>query len=402
MWRLEVTMARKLKTTLLLVTIAALFAVPFLSSCSTGPATPAGAVKIGIAYSTGGPGGKLGGELLDGARLARDYYNKELGGINVAGRKYTIEFIELNSNSNPQEGVSVIKRLMEVEKVPFIIGDCLSNVVLAQAPVIEEAKWPWIMNAANPALTTSGYKYVNRCNFHDNLTKDDFWKGAMATLKGKNKVAILAIANDFGKSKQATAKEMVPKYGGTIVLEDNFAPGASDFYPILTKLKGLGPDAVYMPNYGEVATAAKQAKEVGLNVTWFIDDTVAPPEIAKNLGDAMIGMRILSTRNPVATTDDGKVYNRYITQAKGPESIYVASYGLGWDAAIRAFKSFEKAGTVDDRVKLAAAIREVVWDGADTIGKFDASGQIGIAAYVLEVTDGKGTCKVVAAKGALV
>jgi branched-chain amino acid transport system substrate-binding protein len=257
------------------------------------------------------------------------------------------------------------------------------------------------MNAAYPALTTSGYKYVNRANFHDNLTKDDFWRGAIATLKGKTRIAVLAIANDFGKSKQATAKEMIPKYGGSIVLEDNFAPGASDFYPILTKLKDLSPDAIYMPSYGEVASAAKQAREVGLNVTWFIDDTIAPPGIAKNLGDGMIGMRILSTRNPVATTDDGKVYNRYIAQAKGPESIYVASYCLGWDAAVRAFKSFEKAGSIDDRGKIATAIREVVWDGADTIDKFDATGQIGIAAYVLEVTDARGTCKVVAVKGAL-
>ena len=47
-------------------------------------------VKIGVVYSTGGPGGRLGGELLLTTRLAAKYYNEEKGGLTIAGKKYKI------------------------------------------------------------------------------------------------------------------------------------------------------------------------------------------------------------------------------------------------------------------------------------------------------------------------
>jgi branched-chain amino acid transport system substrate-binding protein len=397
-------MAKSIRARLAFLFLAlALLAVPALAACGpAAPAAPAGTVKIGVAYSTGGPGGALGGELLLGARLARDYYNKELGGITVGGKKYTIEFVELSGNSDPQQGVSVIKRFIEVEKVPFILGDCLSGVVVAQQPVIEEAKYPWIMNAANAKLTTSGFKYTNRSNFSDGLVGADFWKSAMAAMPGKTKIAILATGNDFGKGKLTTCKTNAPTFGGTIVYEDTFAPGTSEFSAVLTKIKSLNPDAIYMPNYGEIVAAMKQAKEMGLKVQWIMDDTVAPPDMGKNLGDTMVGLRILGIRAPLDKTDIEKTYNKYITAAKSPEAIFVASYGMGWDGAIRAFKTFELAGTLDDKAKLADSIRKVVWDGAVTMGSFDSTGQVGVVAYCIEVTNAAGASKVVAAKGELV
>jgi branched-chain amino acid transport system substrate-binding protein len=399
-----VKMAKQIRSILVYLFLAlVVMAVPALVSCGPAtPAAPAGEIKIGIVYSTGGPSGATGSQLLLGAQLAMDYYNKELGGITVNGKKYTASYLELSPDSNPQQGVSVVKRLIEVDKVPFIIGDCISGVVAAQQPVIEEAKYPWIMNAATDKLTTSGFKYTNRCNSSSGVMDEYYWQSAMAALPGKTKIAILATATDYGKGKVAAAKINAPKFGGQIVYEDTFAAGTSEFAAVLTKIKTTNPDIIYMPNYGEIVAAMKQAKEMGFKVQWVTNDTVTPVELAKNLGDTLIGLQVMTSRNPIATTESQKTYNKHIIAVKGPESIYAATYPMGWDAAVRTFKTFELAGTLDDKVKLAESIRKVSWDGGMSQGSFDATGQIEVTAYIIEVTNATGGCKLVAAKGKLV
>ena len=128
---------------------------------------------------------------------------------------------------------------------------------------------------------------------------------------------------------------------------------------------------VYMPNYGELATIMKQAKEVGFNATWVTDDTIEPSLLAKMAGDLVLGLNIFTTNDPFLDSIDAKIYRKYIVAEKGPLSIYAGSYALGWDTAIRAFKALEKANTLTDTAKICKAIKEVVWDGVSTQGKFD-------------------------------
>jgi branched-chain amino acid transport system substrate-binding protein len=360
-------------------------------------------LKIGAAYSTGGPGGKLGGELLDGARLAVKYYNDEKGGLAIGGKKHKISLVEYNSNTNPQEGVSVVKRLIEQDKVPIIIGDCISAVVIAQQPVIEKARWPWIMAASAEILTTEGFKYTNRCNMTDSLTAGDYWKGVLTSQpQGKRKLAIFAVATEYGKSKVAQAKKFAPQWGAEIVYDDGFAFKTTDFYPVLTKLKTIKPDMVYMPNYGELAILLKQAKEVGFSATWVSDDTVAPDVLAQMTGDPVVGVNMFTANHPFLDTEDANIYRKYISAGKGPLSIYAGSYALGWDSALRAFKALEKAETISDSEKINTSIREITWKGISTEGKFDATGQVGVTGKVLQVVRNDGTCKLLAEKGALV
>jgi branched-chain amino acid transport system substrate-binding protein len=394
-------MKRITGTLLAAVLLLALLAMPVMSACGES-AEPAGTVKIGTAYSTGGPAGKLGGELALGARLATQYYNEEKGGLTIDGKKYTIELIEYNSNTNPQEGVSVIKRLIEVDKVSFILGDCISGIVLAQQPVVEEANWPWIMAAAHPLLVSPELKYTNRCQLDDTIVIDDWWSAAMAAMGDKNKVAVLCANNDFSKVRYNEALEYIPLNGGEVVYFDFFDSGATDFYPELTKIKAANPDVIYMSSYGEVASAQKQAAELGLDVQWYHDDTIPPGLLASLNGELAVGTRFFTIRDPEQESENETAYRSYIIPASeaGEGAIYFATYAEGWDSAIRAFKAMELAGTIgtseEDRAKIVTAIRQVDWDGAATVGSFNEVGQIGINAVVLELINADGTCKVLA------
>ena len=189
------------------------------------------------------PGGLeegLGGELLLTTRLAAKYYNEEKGGLTIGGKKYKITLIEYNSNTSPQEGVSVVKRLIESDKVPMIIGDCISGVIIAQQPVIEKAKWPWIMAGSAANLTTEGFKYSNRCNMTDAVVAKDYWQGVLASMPSdKKKLAIFGIATEYGKSKIKQARTFATRNGAKIIFDETFSFKTSDFYPVLTKFKKI-------------------------------------------------------------------------------------------------------------------------------------------------------------------
>jgi branched-chain amino acid transport system substrate-binding protein len=70
----------------------------------------------------------------------------------IGGRKIAIT--SGDSQGTPVEGVSATRRLIDLDKVDFIIGDVSSSVTLAMQPVVEDAG-VLLLNAAssNPKIT---------------------------------------------------------------------------------------------------------------------------------------------------------------------------------------------------------------------------------------------------------
>jgi branched-chain amino acid transport system substrate-binding protein len=95
-----------------------------------------------------GPNSRYGSFSLRGAQLAAKEIN-DAGGI--GGRKIAV--ISGDSQGTPVEGVSATRRLIDLDKADFIIGDVSSSVTLAMQPVVEDAG-VLLLNAAssNPKI----------------------------------------------------------------------------------------------------------------------------------------------------------------------------------------------------------------------------------------------------------
>src|SRR6266702_8594942 len=85
-----------------------------------------GAIRLGIVAPMSGPNSRYGSYSLRGAQLAVEEINNAGG---VAGRKIAIT--SGDSQGTPVEGVSATRRLIDLDKVDFIIGDVSSSVTLA-------------------------------------------------------------------------------------------------------------------------------------------------------------------------------------------------------------------------------------------------------------------------------
>ena len=84
---------------------------------------------------------ELSGDLATGGNITKrgyDLWAQEVnakGGIDIKGKKYKVELLYADAQSNPAAGAAAAERLITQEHVDFILGPYSSGVTLAVAPV---------------------------------------------------------------------------------------------------------------------------------------------------------------------------------------------------------------------------------------------------------------------------
>jgi ABC-type branched-subunit amino acid transport system substrate-binding protein len=364
--------------------------------------TPGGDVFIGVAYSTSGAIGALGQAMLKGVQLGAQTWNEKYGGLTIGNKIYQVKTVVYNNNMNPQEAVANTQRLITQDKPPVIIGDFVSGIALAQQPIIEDAKWPWVTNASNPNLTSDKLKYVVRVGAYDPLNVPGWWQSNAALMGDKKNVAFLVSKTDFNVARAGLGKTEALKNGFKIVYEDTFAADATDFYALIDKAKAASPDLVYVSGYANSGTFIKQAKEKGLKAQFLIEDTFLP-DLGKVLGADGIGVWVHAAINPQGTNEIEKLYAKYAPPPAGSTMAYDFNYGLGWEGMMRALTALEAAQTIStdeaSRVKIAQALRTAPFNGILTIGKTDENGNCYEYPRILQIVGADGSAKVVAEGG---
>ena len=97
-------------------------------------------IKIGVVFIMSGPMGGYGKHGSQAVQLALDEINGQGG---ILGRK--VEAIFEDDQMKVEQGVQVVKKFIDQDKVDFIIGPTSSAVALALAHVVQESK-----NRADP------------------------------------------------------------------------------------------------------------------------------------------------------------------------------------------------------------------------------------------------------------
>lgn len=241
-------------------------------SSATNPAdkTP---VKIGFYAPVTGVAAADGESSTNAAKLAVEKIN-QTGGIN--GRP--VELVAYDDGLDPKQAVSIAQKLTTKDGVAAVVSGSYSGTTRASAKIYQDAKIPMIAGyALHPDITKSN-NYIFRQSFLGPVQGKAGGKVAVETLKAKT-VSILYVNVDFGKTLMEGFKAQAEKMGAKIISEDSFPSGEKEFTPVLTKIKGLNPDLIYMPCYSpEGSQIVRQAKTLGITSkilgTEGIDSTV--------------------------------------------------------------------------------------------------------------------------------
>lgn len=195
-------------------------------------------IKIGVIMPLTGPVAEPGTNVLNGVKIAIDRFNEEKNGK-------TIELIIEDSKSSPKDGVSSIQKLINIDKVKIIIGDLMSSVFLAIAPIAESNKITMISpGASNPEVKNAG-NYIFR-----NYPSDDYDGEVMAKYiynkLNKKTTVIIFVNNDYGNGVAGRFEQVFSSIGGQTLEKISYQEGQTDFKTIVTKTKNINPEIIYI------------------------------------------------------------------------------------------------------------------------------------------------------------
>lgn len=241
-------------------------------------------IKIGVLASKTGALESYGKQTLRGFELGLEYATE--GKMEVAGRK--IEFIVEDTETKPEVAVQKATKLLEEDKVDFLVGSSSSADTLAVLPLAEEYQKVMVVEpAAADSITGSEFnKYI----FHSaRNSSQDAVAGAAAIAKDGVKIATLAPDYSFGRDGVAAFKEAAVKLGAKIVKEEYADPAATDFTSNIQKIIDAKPDYLFVVWAGANSPwkqiADMKVQEKGIKIS-----TGAPDIAALSTMEPLIGM----------------------------------------------------------------------------------------------------------------
>ena len=331
--------------------------------------------------------GPLSGGNAQQGLGARNGFILAIEQANAGDYPFTVEYEVLDDASDPQTGVSAAMKLVNDPAVVAAIGHWNSPVALATIPVFNRFQMPFIVwGAISPKITAQNLPEVTRVTptlLTENLPLAQW----AATDLGAKRIAIVSDTSDYGTGNAGAFEGFFTQAGGTISSQDLLPVGTTDFRPILTRIQGEAPDAVY---FGGVITEAgilrRQMIEVGLNIPMIGISGFYDPEFIAIAGEAAVGTMVsypAAASNPTLE----KLYADYEARAFAEPTSPYTKYAF--DAANILLASIAKVG-IEDKVALAQAIRAIEHDGALGLTTFDENGQteIPVTIEIKEVRDG--------------
>jgi branched-chain amino acid transport system substrate-binding protein len=224
-----------------------------------------GTLKIGVIAPMTGDVKTFGESTKNGATLALEQAKNMAGSIKI-------ELVVGDDRNDPTEGVNVATKLITQDGVKAIVGSVSSKVSIPISEVANANKVVMITGTSTNTKVTVDDKgnvkpYIFRACFIDPFQGAVGAKFALNTLKVKTAVVLYDKGNDYTVGLAEQFKLNFEKGGGKVLAMETYGKDDSDFSAVLTKVAGLKPEMMYLPDYyNKVSLIAKQAKSKGLNV----------------------------------------------------------------------------------------------------------------------------------------
>lgn len=336
---------------------------------TAGPVVLANDIRIGLMGPFTGPGGAYGLAIKRGAQMAVDDFNKE-GGVN--GRK--IALIERDDKSNPADGVANVTDLIEKEKVMAVFGTANTQVGLAQAPLVQKARVPWVIPLASGTAITmeqGSPGYIFRVAMVDHSQAQLLVKFAASRYK---RIAFIYEDSPFGSAGETDLSDLLEAANIKPVLSESYKANnnADDFKPLVIKLKEAVPDLILDWGMGPAAGNLKKAmKDASLDWPLAGPWTLSGPDLHSAANGLENGTYTVQTFGADATLPDQVDFiNRYKQQFKTDQVDFPSGVAQSYDAMRLLCQALKQPGAAEDREKLRAAL-ENSGPYAGVIKKYD-------------------------------
>ena len=193
-------------------------------------------IKIGFISTFSGPPAAIGNDMRNSFELGLDHLGRKLGGMPV-------EVLYEDDLTKPEVGVQKTQKLIESDRVDFIVGYIWSNVLLASLkPVVDSKTFAIVTNAGASQLAGElCAPYVFSTSWNNDQTPQAI--GLYMNQKGVKTAFLMgpnyAAGKDMLEGVKATFK------GQVVGQELTRWPDQLDFSAELSKARAAKPDAIF-------------------------------------------------------------------------------------------------------------------------------------------------------------
>ncbi|WP_406855005.1 ABC transporter substrate-binding protein [Alsobacter sp. KACC 23698] len=355
-----------------------------------GPALAQEPYKIGISAGLTGYAATVDRAWRDGVELAVAAVNAKGG---VAGRK--LEVIVEDNRSEPQEAVTVYRKMLTSDKVNIFISGCVSAGNFAAAGLVVRAQVPMVLCSILPqqpdqvkwAYTTlppAGFEVTKRLEY----------------LKEKTDVKKIGVLHDptpYANLQKTAAEKSAADYGIEVVGVEQYKQDDADLSVQIAKMKAAGAKAILKIGLGGTTlTAAKNIKQLGgdlLMLTSLEDIAVFKP-VAEVLGDKFLFVASPSQvyeglpAGPLKS-EIGKFLDPWKAKFQDRDPNWASR---GWDGVMLTVAAIEKAKSIEGPAVRDAL--ETLSGFQGTTGVYDMSATVhqGLTKnpfFIATISDGK-------------
>jgi len=274
--------------------MTALLAAAGLAMTSLQSASAAEPIKIGFGMAL------TGGLAANGkaALLAMQIWEEEAnakGGL--LGRP--VKLIYYDDQSNPSTVPGIFTKLLDVDKVDFVVGDYGTNLLAPAMPIVIQHKMTFLGLFGLDVNHEFQYpKYFSMVPTGGPDPAGSFSQGFFAIAEAQNpkpkSLAIVAADAEFSRNAADGARAQAKKAGYQIVYDKTYPPNTTDYTPIVRAIDATNPDLVFSASYPPDAVGmVRAASEIGLK--------------AKMFGGGLVGLQFTSIKTQLGPLLNGIV-----------------------------------------------------------------------------------------------
>jgi branched-chain amino acid transport system substrate-binding protein len=347
-------------------------------------------LKVGILTPLTGAGGNDGPRMLKAMQAVFDEVNKA-GGVHGRMISPVIE----DDQTNPEAAVRAARKLIDVDKVPIIMGTWASAVTAAVAPVCWESK-TFIM-------TVSGADSITLLPHQGFLIRTQPTSRLQATAHanyiaalGHKRIAVIGIQAPFQVPTKEHLDNVLKTKGGAVVSHVIYEKDKPTYRSEIDQALREKPDFIYLNGYApDTIVVLRDLFRANVDLPKFAQTYAVPqptldanpPEVSEGIITALPSADVDATAYKLAAQRLGlQELDGFLAQATDWASLAVLTFAKSKEWSGVAFKDNVRKISQGSGVKVNSAIeglkalaegKEINYEGASGPCEFNEIGDIG-------------------------
>lgn len=334
-------------------------------------------LKWGAMFEQSGPLAGFGEPSADGLKLAVKEIN-DAGGFQVGDTIYTVKLLEHDTKSTTQDALGIATELVRDDNVKIIwgpasVGDPEATTITQREKVLHICPCP-----QRELTALSSQEKVDNENswaFQTLSAPSKFLPGGARNNRKEHpeytSFATICVSSQTGKAFCKFFTDAYEAAGLEHVGEVFFPDGTTDFRPFLTTFTSKKPDIILNFTDAGIDQFALIRDSVALDVGKFYIAVALQYELFESLvggpaiRDKFVAAGAAPRNNAIYTSEKARIFfdEKYKPFKGGTLPFAAFAAMLTYDPAYMLIAAMQKAGTVDDTTKIAAALKQIHYSG---------------------------------------